>query len=42
MPHILARLICTIAGHQPSRSLAVMFGFDHPVCERCGNDCQRS
>jgi hypothetical protein len=44
MPQPLARLVCAIPwiGHQPSNTLAVMFGFDHPVCKRCGHDCPRS
>lgn len=42
MPYPIAWLICQAKGHQPSLTLAVMFGFDHPICERCRRDCPRS
>jgi hypothetical protein len=30
------RLVCRLAGHEPSWVLGVSMGFGRPVCERCG------
>ena len=42
MPHPLARLVCRIAGHEPSKSFAIALGLDHPRCDRCGAECNRN
>lgn len=37
----MPNLLCLLLGHEPSMSLAIAFGFKHPVCERCGVSCCR-
>jgi hypothetical protein len=30
------KLVCRLVGHDPSWWLGVSYGFDRPVCHRCG------